>query len=84
VLSQFGDFSFSLYLIHLPIFVLLSSVLFRSSLQMSIWPTFGYMCVAIPLAWLFYRLVELPAMKWSASLRPKARPAGDSRQTVRV
>ncbi|KXU87556.1 acyltransferase [Paraburkholderia monticola] len=73
LLSRFGDFSFSLYLIHLPIFVLLSSWLFRSSLQMSIWPSFGYMVVAVPAAYVFYRLVELPAMRWSASLRPKRR-----------
>jgi peptidoglycan/LPS O-acetylase OafA/YrhL len=72
LLSRFGDFSFSLYLIHLPIFVLLSSLLFRSSLQMSIWPSFGYMLVAVPVAYVFYRLVELPAMKWSASFKPKA------------
>jgi peptidoglycan/LPS O-acetylase OafA/YrhL len=71
LLSRFGDFSFSLYLIHLPIFVLLSSLLFRSSLQMSIWPSFGYMLVAVPVAYVFYRLVELPAMKWSASFKPK-------------
>ncbi|AXL53822.1 acyltransferase [Paraburkholderia caffeinilytica] len=71
VLSRFGDFSFSLYLIHLPIFVLLSSVLFRSSLQMSIWPSFGYMLVAVPVAYVFYRLVELPAMKWSASFKSR-------------
>ncbi|SMG21787.1 acyltransferase family protein [Paraburkholderia susongensis] len=73
-LSFFGDFSFSLYLIHLPIFVLLSSWLFRSSLQMSIWPSFGYMLVAVPAAYLFYRLVELPAMRWSASFKPKTAP----------
>jgi len=72
-LSWFGDFSFSLYLIHLPIFVLLSSWLFRSSLQMSIWPSFGYMLVAVPVAYVFYRLVELPSMRWSASFKPKAR-----------
>ncbi|RFU47699.1 acyltransferase [Paraburkholderia sp. DHOC27] len=72
-LSRFGDFSFSLYLIHLPIFVLLSSLLYRSALQMSIWPSFGFMLVAIPVAYLFYRLVELPAMQWSASLKPKNR-----------
>ncbi|MBW0449520.1 acyltransferase [bacterium M00.F.Ca.ET.228.01.1.1] len=75
LLSRFGDFSFSLYLIHLPIFVLLSSLLYRSSLQMSIWPSFGYMLVAVPAAYVFYRLVELPAMKWSASLKPKAKGA---------
>jgi peptidoglycan/LPS O-acetylase OafA/YrhL len=77
VLSRFGDFSFSLYLIHLPIFVLLSSLLYRSTLQLSIWPSFGFMLVAVPVAYVFYRLVELPAMKWSASLktRNKARVA---------
>lgn len=71
ILSRLGDFSFSLYLIHLPIFVLLSSILFRSSLQMSIWPSFGYMLVAVPVAYVFYRLVELPAMKWSASFKSR-------------
>ncbi|MCC8391452.1 acyltransferase [Paraburkholderia sp. MMS20-SJTR3] len=72
VLARFGDFSFSLYLIHLPIFVLLSSWLFRSSLQMSIWPSFAYMFVAVPAAWVFYRVVELPAMRWSASFKSGA------------
>ncbi len=75
VLARLGDFSFSLYLIHLPIFVLLSSLLYRSALQESIWPSFGFMLVAIPVAYVFYRLVELPAMKWSASLKPKSRSA---------
>ena len=75
VLSRFGDFSFSLYLIHLPIFVLLSSLLYRSALQLSIWPSFGFMLVAVPVAYVFYRLVELPAMKWSASLKPKSKGA---------
>jgi peptidoglycan/LPS O-acetylase OafA/YrhL len=68
VLSRFGDFSFSLYSIHLPIFVLLSSVVYRSALQMSIFPTFGFMVVAVAVAWVFYRCVELPAMKWAASM----------------
>ncbi|MHB9838978.1 acyltransferase family protein [Paraburkholderia terrae] len=73
VLSRFGDFSFSLYSIHLPIFVLLSSVLYRSALQMSILPTFGFMLVAVAVAWVFYRCVELPAMKWSSSLKSVSR-----------
>jgi peptidoglycan/LPS O-acetylase OafA/YrhL len=78
VLSRFGDFSFSLYLIHLPIFVLLSSLLYRSTLQWSIWPSFGFMLVAVPVAYAFYRLVELPAMKWSASFKPSHRTANGS------
>ena len=72
VLGRFGDFSYSLYLIHLPIFVCLASVLFRSTLQLSIWPSFGFMLVAIAVAYVFYRLVELPAMQWSASIKPRS------------
>jgi peptidoglycan/LPS O-acetylase OafA/YrhL len=39
---------------------------------MSIWPSFGYMLVAVPVAYVFYRLIELPAMTWSASFKPKS------------
>ena len=73
LMSRFGDFSFSLYSIHLPIFVLLSSVFFRSVLQVSILPSFGFLLVAVAVAWVFYRCVELPAMKWSAALKPQRR-----------
>jgi len=29
----------------------------------------------VPAAYVFYRLVELPAMKWSASFKPKTKSA---------
>lgn len=76
--AWFGDFSYSLYLIHLPLFVCLASLLYRSQLQVSIWPSFAFVAVAIALAWLFHLAVERPAMRWSASLKPsggKQRPA---------
>lgn len=74
VLARCGLFSYSLYVIHLPIFVCLESVFFRSALQLSIWPTFAFMPVAIGAACFFYLCVERPAMRWSSSIkRHKAR-----------
>ena len=52
---------------------LLGSVLFHSELQLPIWPSFAFMAAAIPVAYVFYRMFERPAMTWSASL--PARPA---------
>ncbi|MGF6777420.1 acyltransferase family protein [Paraburkholderia sp. GAS334] len=75
LLSRLGDFSFSLYVVHLPLFVLLSALVFHSTLQVAIWPSFAFLLLAIPVAWVFYRMVELPAMKWSASLKPKVKAA---------
>lgn len=69
VFARCGLFSYSLYVIHLPIFVCLESVFFRSALQLSIWPTFAFMPVAIGAACLFYLCVERPAMRWSSSIK---------------
>jgi peptidoglycan/LPS O-acetylase OafA/YrhL len=65
-----GDFSYSLYLIHVPLFVLLGSILYRSQQQLAIWPSFGFMAAAIAVAYLFYTLFERPAIRWSARMRP--------------
>ncbi|WP_179400801.1 acyltransferase family protein [Burkholderia guangdongensis] len=75
VFGWFGDFSYSLYLVHLPLFVCIGSVLYRSELQLPIWPSFAFMAAAIPVAYLFYRLFEQPAMRWSARLKPARRAA---------
>jgi peptidoglycan/LPS O-acetylase OafA/YrhL len=69
--SKLGDFSYSLYLIHLPLFVLLGSVLFRSALQSSIWASFGFTLAVVPVAWVFYRLFERPALNAAARLRKR-------------
>ena len=76
--SWFGDFSYSLYLIHLPLFVCLGSVLFHSELQLSIWPSFAFMAAAIPVAYVFYRMFERPAMTWSASFAGSPRSGRDA------
>lgn len=72
-LSWLGTFSFSLYVVHLPIFVLLGSVLFRSALQTDIWASFGFTAVAVCVALVFHAAVEKPAMAWSAALRRTGR-----------
>jgi peptidoglycan/LPS O-acetylase OafA/YrhL len=67
--ARCGAFSYSLYIVHLPVFVCLQSVLFRSALQTSIWPSFAFMPVAVLVAYGLYRSVELPAMRWSARMK---------------
>ncbi|MFC5429893.1 acyltransferase family protein [Paraburkholderia denitrificans] len=69
VFAKIGDFSYSLYLIHLPLFVLLASLLYRSALQPSIWPSFGFTLAVLPVAWVFYRLFERPALNVTNRLR---------------
>lgn len=69
--SKLGAFSYSLYLIHLPLFVLLGSLLFRSALQTSIWASFGFTLAVLPVAWVFYRLFEWPALNVAARLRKR-------------
>lgn len=69
--ARCGAFSYSLYAIHLPIFICLQAIFFRSALQVSIWPSLAFMPVAILIAYLFYRCVELPAIRWSESIKRK-------------
>lgn len=69
--SWLGEFSFSLYMIHLPIFVFLASVLFHSALQVAIWPSFAFVAVAVGVAFCFYWAVERPAMQWTKVFRSR-------------
>jgi peptidoglycan/LPS O-acetylase OafA/YrhL len=73
-LARCGAFSYSLYAIHLPLFVCLQSLLFRSALQVSIWPSLAYMPLAILAAYVVYRCVERPAIRWSASIGRRGPP----------
>jgi peptidoglycan/LPS O-acetylase OafA/YrhL len=67
--SWLGEFSFSLYIVHIPILIFLGSLLFRSALQTTIWASFAFMIAPIAAAFVFYMLIERPAMHWSASLK---------------
>jgi peptidoglycan/LPS O-acetylase OafA/YrhL len=70
--SWLGEFSFSLYIVHIPILIFLESLVYRSELQTAIWPSFLFMIVPVAVGIVFYRLVERPAMHWSVSFKRKA------------
>lgn len=59
-----GGFSYSLYVVHLPVFVFLVSAIFHSSLQYSILPALAFFMVALGVAYGTYLLVELPCIKY--------------------
>ncbi len=75
--ARLGAFSYSLYAIHLPLFICLQAVFFRSALQFSIWPSLAFMPVALTAAYLFYQCVELPAIRWSTGMK-RRKPSGSA------
>ncbi len=60
-----GAFSFSLYIVHFPIVVLISSVLFHSVKQTSLAPFFLVLAVVVGCAYLFSLVCERPALALS-------------------
>ena len=66
--------SYSVYLLHFPIFRLLGDIwtgVFGGKPESFLVPTLGVVLV-IPIAWLFYRLVEEPALKIGRRLAGRA------------
>ena len=70
-----GTVSYSLYLIHFPLFKLAGSVWFQlygSKPESFLVPTLATVLV-VPLAWVFYRLIELPSHElgrhWGAAIK---------------
>lgn len=64
LLAKIGDFSYSLYIVHVPIFVFLVSWLFHSRKPDSILYSACFLCVAVAGAYLFYWCVERPVLRW--------------------
>jgi peptidoglycan/LPS O-acetylase OafA/YrhL len=62
MLEKVGEFSYSLYIVHIPIFVALVSWQFNSVKPTSILWSLGYFFIALALAYVFHLLVERPAM----------------------
>jgi peptidoglycan/LPS O-acetylase OafA/YrhL len=63
LLEKVGEFSYSLYIVHMPIFIMLVSCLFHSTRQVSILWSIGFFLVALAAAYVFHLLVERPAME---------------------
>ena len=61
-LEKVGEFSYSLYIVHIPIFVALVSWRFHSIKPVSIFWSMGFFLIALALAYVFHLLVERPAM----------------------
>jgi peptidoglycan/LPS O-acetylase OafA/YrhL len=74
----FGQLSYSLYLLHVPIGgrVVNLGERFATSLIARITVPFAALAISLLAAWLLYRFVEQPAQRWSSAIRYRhTRPA---------
>ncbi|MDQ0394769.1 acyltransferase family protein [Labrys monachus] len=68
-MAWIGAFSFSLYITHLPVSVLVCSILFRSERQMDIYPFFLCLAIAVLFGYIFFLVFERPALGLSRLFR---------------
>jgi peptidoglycan/LPS O-acetylase OafA/YrhL len=61
-LEKVGDFSYSLYIVHMPVCIALFSWLLHSTRQVSILWAFACFFIALASAYVFHLLVERPAI----------------------
>jgi len=66
-----GLTSYSLYLVHWPLFLLINAAVFQAHLSAPL--RLGIALLCVPLAWLLYRFVEAPARdgRWLKNARPR-------------
>jgi peptidoglycan/LPS O-acetylase OafA/YrhL len=69
-----GTFSFSIYIIHLPVVVLIHSVAFRSVRQPGLGPFYATLLAVIACAYLFSLVFERPALALSHRFKRESRP----------
>jgi peptidoglycan/LPS O-acetylase OafA/YrhL len=72
--SWLGTFSFSLYIIHLPVIVLIHSIAYRSVNQPGLGPFYATLAAVIGCAYLFSLVFERPALAMSSRLKRGSRP----------
>jgi peptidoglycan/LPS O-acetylase OafA/YrhL len=71
VFQWLGLFSFSIYIIHMPVAVLIQSVFFNSIHSVSIVPFFVILAVTVACAYIFSFLFERPALALSHTFKGK-------------
>lgn len=59
-----GEFSYSLYVIHVPLLTVFACWLYGYEQQVSIVPALWMVAVCLPFGWVLYRLVERPSSRW--------------------
>lgn len=69
LLRWLGSFSFSIYIVHLPIVVLIHSICFSGERQAGIAPFAAILLAAIGCAYVFHRLCERPALALSRKIK---------------
>lgn len=75
LLGYIGTFSFSIYIIHLPVALLLEELLFNTQKHLSLLPFAILMIAAVAIARVFYLCVEKPALAASSAIRRLRAPA---------
>ncbi len=69
ILRFIGTFSFSLYIVHVPITMLILSVFLHSTHQASIMPFYGALLAVTCCSYLFSLVCERPALAWSQKIK---------------
>ena len=65
VFRWLGTFSFSIYIIHVPVAVLIHSITFNSVNQPGIAPFYATLLAVVGCAFVFSLVFERPALAWS-------------------
>lgn len=65
MLEKVGEFSYSLYIVHMPILIGLVSWMFNSTRQVSILRSIGIFLATLAVAYVFHLMIERPAMRIS-------------------
>ncbi|MGO2558413.1 acyltransferase family protein [Brachybacterium sp.] len=74
-LQFLGAISYSLYLVHWPLQVIPHAATFTGP-PLPLWQRLALGAVAVPLAWLLYRFVERPVIRWSVLRQRRQRLTG--------